>query len=81
MFELLYLRSFKLINLSDKICTFDNCTKNAYYNLPNKKERLYCRNHADLNTMIDITHKDILCIEENCGVQASYNFDYEDNNN
>jgi hypothetical protein len=51
-----------MVNLADKTCIYKNCTENAYYNLSDKKEKLYCRNHADLTVMIDITHKDKLCL-------------------
>lgn len=68
-----------MVNLTSKICVGETdgikCIRVAYYNLPNEKVRLYCREHCDVNTMIDLTHKKVVCIEPNCTKQSSYNFE------
>ena len=40
-----------------KFCKEDNCIKYAYYNLENKKKKLYCREHKKDNMINKITKK------------------------
>jgi len=61
-----------MINLSATICIYDDCKKQAIYNIKGQKHGVYCSKHKS-DDMIDIRHN--FCIYDNCKKQATYNDD------
>ena len=63
-----------MINIKDKRCIFDNCTKQPVFNLPTETKRLYCSEHKKPG-MIDIKSK--RCIHDNCNIRPNFNLPTE----
>ena len=51
-------------------CLEENCNKQPHFNLPNKKDGIYCKEHSKAN-MIDVKSK--RCLYENCNKQPNFN--------
>lgn len=69
----IYCGSHKLtnmINVRDKTCYINECSRKPCFNLPDKKTGLYCSDHK-LEEMIDVKHKK--CKFDGCTKRPSYN--------
>jgi hypothetical protein len=56
---------------SSRICKMDGCDKIASYNIKGIKVRKFCKEHKS-PIMVDVSSRQ--CIEEECIIQATYNF-------
>jgi hypothetical protein len=63
----------KYVNVASPICLEKDCKSRAYFNIRGEIRPLYCKDHADRKTMIDVVHD--ICLE--CSVPASYNYEGE----
>jgi hypothetical protein len=61
-----------MVDVSNKRCIEENCSKTPVYNFKGEKTRLYCKDHKK-EGMLNI--KDALCLL--CEKQASYNYENE----
>lgn len=57
-----------MVNVTKKVCEFDNCSVSAIFGLKSGKGQ-YCKSHKTAN-MIDVTHS--VCKFEDCSVRPSY---------
>ncbi len=57
---------------SSKLCIYEDCKTTSCFNYPNEKP-LFCNKHKK-DGMINIKHKNIKCMIDNCEVYPSYNF-------
>ena len=55
------------INIYDKTCAIDTCTKRPIFNLQGEKKALYCKSHKT-EEMVDV--KNLKCLE--CNKRATY---------
>ena len=53
----IYYKKKNVITKYSKVCKEVNCKKCAYYNYPNEKKKLYCRQHKKENMVNKITKK------------------------
>ncbi len=71
-----------MIYMKDKrLCSIDNCGDKAEYNIPESKDAIYCKNHYNKKTMVNIKSSFPKCIEINddgniCGKMCTYGIDF-----
>jgi hypothetical protein len=64
-----------MIDVINKKCKEENCNKQPYFNLPNKKTGIYCSIHKEIN-MVNVIEKR-KCKEKNCNKQPLFNLPNE----
>jgi hypothetical protein len=73
----IYCNSHKepgMIDVKNKKCKYEECTKRPNFNFEGENKGLYCNSHKE-DGMVDITHKK--CNYEECNKRPNFNFEGE----